>query len=122
VEAEALARGVSEAAPEDEFYAQVLWRCALTGALTRRGATEDAEQPARDALSLTDGVDCPELRVAALTAAAELQVAEGQTAEGRRLLEEARQIMEAKGNLVALGSVEAALAELTPVAASEMQA
>ena len=30
--------------------------------------------------------------------------------------------MEAKGNLVALGSVEAALAELTPVAASDIQA
>ncbi|HEY2220193.1 MAG TPA: BTAD domain-containing putative transcriptional regulator [Gaiellaceae bacterium] len=122
VEAEALAREVSKAAPEDEFYAQVLWRCALAGALTQRGATEEAERPVAEALSITEDVDCPELRVAALTAAAEFQVAQGQTAEGRLLLEEARQIMEAKGNLVALRSVEAALAELTPVAASDIQA
>ncbi len=110
-EAQALARDLSESAPPDELFAQVLWRCALARIHARRDEFEDAEQLVGEALRLTESVECPDLRVAALTAAAELDVAQGRRAEARRLLEEASRIMEAKGNLVALRSLEAALAE-----------
>ena len=78
----------------------------------RSDDVEDAERMMGEALRLTEGVDCPDMRVAALTAASEFEAAQGRVAEARRLLEEARGIMEAKGNLVALESLEAALAAL----------
>ena len=51
---------------------------------------------------MTDGVDCPDMRVAALTAAAEHEEALGRSAEAIVLLEEASRILEAKGNVMAL--------------------
>ena len=112
-EAQALARELSESAPPDELFAQVLWRCALARVHARRDEFEDAERLAGEALRLTESVECPDLRVAALTAAAELEVTRGRSPEAGQLLEEARSIMEAKGNLVALRSLEAAVARLS---------
>ena len=50
VEAEALARELSASAPEDEFWAQVLWRCVL--GRVRTNEVEDTERLLGEALQL----------------------------------------------------------------------
>ncbi len=110
-EAEALARAVAEAAPEDDLMPQVQWRSALGRVLAQRGELEEAERLMGESLRLSDEVESPDLRVAVLAAAAEVESARGRAGEARRLLETARGIMEAKGNVVALERLEAQLAE-----------
>ena len=110
-EAEALAREVAEATPEDDLGTQALWRSTLGRVLVRSGRVAEAEGLASESIELTAGMDFPDLRVAALTGAAEVEAARGRPDEARRLLEEARRIMEAKGNIAALTRLDAALAE-----------
>jgi hypothetical protein len=103
-EAEAAARGVGAEAPAEDLVAQVLWRCALSRALAHRGS-RDAVEPAAQALALSAGVEFPFLRVAALKAAAEVERTEGRTDAAARLLDDARSIMEAKGNVVEVAGI-----------------
>jgi class 3 adenylate cyclase/tetratricopeptide (TPR) repeat protein len=110
-EAEELAREIARSAPEDDLMPQVLWRTTLGRALAWRGELEDAARLAAEAVSLTDGIDFPDLRVAALEGAAEVEVARGRADEARALLEEARAIMAAKGNVVAMERLDAELVE-----------
>jgi hypothetical protein len=90
---------------------QVVWRTALARVLVRRGEAGAAQGLVREALDLSDGIDFPEVRLAALSAAAEVAEADGRAVDSRRLLEEARDLMAAKGNLVVLDRLEAALAQ-----------
>jgi class 3 adenylate cyclase/predicted ATPase len=119
-EAEALAREAADSATADHLETQVAWRRALGRVLAGQGELEDAHQLVREALELTEAVEYPDLRADALTAVAEVELARGQSVEAQRLLEEARQVMQAKGNVVRLRSIEAALAELGAVAASDV--
>jgi len=113
-EAEALAREVSESALESALGPQALSRATLGRVLARRDEFEDAERLVGEALRLTNGVEYPDLRVATLAAAAEVAEAQGLASEARRLLEEAQATMKAKGNLVALERLDAALAQPVP--------
>ena len=88
----------AEAAAED-LVPQVLWRCAACRVHARRGDPERASTLAAEALLRTEGVEFPFLQVAALTAAAEAETAAGGFDAARRLLEDARSLMAAKGNL-----------------------
>ena len=63
-----------------------------------------------EALALSNGTEEPATRVAALTAAADVAEAAGDADATRRLLQEARAVMEAKGNLVMVERLEAMLA------------
>ena len=79
--------------------------------LAQRGELADAARLVRESLRLTEGVEFPDLRVAALGAAAEVESAQGRVEQALRLLDEARRIMKEKGNLVVLERLETALAE-----------
>jgi class 3 adenylate cyclase/tetratricopeptide (TPR) repeat protein len=103
-EAEATARSVGAEAAAEDLVAQVLWRGALARALAHRGSP-DAAEPAAQSLALSAGVEFPFLRVAALKAGAEVELAAGRTDAAARLLNEASSIMEAKGNVVEVASI-----------------
>jgi len=111
-EAESLAREVARSAPEDDLAPQVLWRSSLGRVLVRRGELPEAERLAEDATALTEGVEFPDLRVAALVGAAEVAAARHRHAAARRLLADARAILAAKGNLPGTERLDGALAEL----------
>lgn len=106
-EAEAQARGVAAEATEDDLVTQVLWRSALVRALARRGLVDEAREPAEAALDLSAAMEFPFVRVAALTAAAEADAA-----DAAGLLDEARSILDAKGNVVELARLNSLAAEL----------
>ncbi len=105
-EAETLARSVAEEATEDDLVTQVLWRSALVRALARRGLMAEAREPAQEALELSAGMQFPFVQVAALTAAAEAD-----PGDAGRLLDAAREIMDAKGNRVELARLESLAAK-----------
>ena len=105
-EAEATARSVGAEAAAEDLVAQVLWRCALGRALAHRGSP-DAAAPAAQSLALSAGVEFPFLRVAALKTAAEVDRTQGRVDVAARLLDEARSIMEAKGNMVEVAGIGA---------------
>ena len=106
-EAEAQAREVGESAPDDDLWTRVLWQSALATALVQRGRVADAEPLALDALALTESVEFPDLRVAALACTAEVETARQRLESAERLLGEARDVLAAKGNVVALALVAA---------------
>ncbi len=111
-EAEVEARKVAAEAPEEDLVAQVLWRSALSRALGRRGSAAEAEALAAQSLALSAGVEFPFLRVASLTAAAEVEAAAGRVSVARRLLDEGRGIMGAKGNVAEVARIQGLAAEL----------
>ena len=105
-EAEAEARDVGADAQGDDLVAQVLWRSALARSLTRRGSP-DAHEPAAQSLALSAGVQFPFLRVAALEASAEVEQAGGGSTAAAVLLDEARTLMDAKGNVIEVARIDA---------------
>ncbi|HSP74305.1 MAG TPA: tetratricopeptide repeat protein, partial [Gaiellaceae bacterium] len=114
-EAEAVARDVSRDAPEDDLVPQVLWRATLGRVLARRGRLDQARPLAAEALRLTNDVEFPDLRVAALGAAADVAEAEGRRDDARRGLETARAIMAAKENVAAVAILDAELSRRLPL-------
>jgi DNA-binding SARP family transcriptional activator/class 3 adenylate cyclase len=112
-EAEALARGLAGSAPADDLIPQVLRRTALARVLARRNELQEARELATEALVLTEGIEFPDLRVAALAAAAEVETGQGRPEPARGLLAEARRIMEAKGNLAAVRALDSAASVLS---------
>jgi ATP/maltotriose-dependent transcriptional regulator MalT len=97
-EAEELVHEVAGAVAEDDLAPQVLWRVALARVLARRGETAQAETLAGEALELTAAIDFPDLRARTLMAAAEVT-------GNAHLLDEARDVYEAKGNTAAAARV-----------------
>lgn len=106
-EAESQARAVAEQATEDDLITQVLWRCALTRSLARRGMSAGCRKPAEEALALSASMQFPFVQVAALTAAAEAEVGDPE-----RHLDDARGLLEAKGNRTELARLELLAANL----------
>ena len=109
-DAEALAHEVSDSGQGSPLVTEVVSRTAMARVLVRRSELEEAERLVREALILTDRIEFPGLRAMALTAASEVAEADGRAADARELLEEARSDAEAKGNVVMLERLEAALA------------
>jgi class 3 adenylate cyclase/tetratricopeptide (TPR) repeat protein len=106
-EAEAQARGVAAETTEDDLVTHVLWRSALVRALARRGMAAEARAPAQEALDLSAAMEFPFVRVAALTAAAEADCSNAPA-----LLDQARSILLAKGNVVELARLDRLVAQL----------
>jgi class 3 adenylate cyclase len=110
-EAEELAQRVAAQAPAHDLLAQVLWRCTLARVHARQGSAQEAVELATEARRLLADAEFPQLAIAALTAAAEAAAAGDESAEAERLLDDARQIAEAKGagaNLAQLDAVRLA--------------
>ena len=105
-EAEALAREAAGSAPEDDLGTQAVWRSALGRVLAHRDEPDEAGRLVDEALALTDGVEFPYVRVTALAAAAEVASSCGRSDDARVLLEEARLVASAKGNVAALHSLQ----------------
>ena len=118
-EADELARSVAEAASADDLVPQVLWRSSLVRASAVHGEHPDAAVLAAEALELTEGVEFPSLRVAALAAAAELAAAQGRPRAAARLLGDAHGLMAAKGNAVAAARLGERVAQVGAAAGSE---
>jgi ATP/maltotriose-dependent transcriptional regulator MalT len=98
-QAEIEARRVAAEAAGGDLLAQVLWRTSLARALAHRGAGGEAHALVGQAATLCDGIEFPFLQAVALAAAAEVAGENGDQASRLHLLEEARAVAEAKGNL-----------------------
>ena len=99
-EAEEEARRVAADAAAGDLLAQVLWRTALARTLARRGAASEARGLVDQALALCEETEFPFLQVVALAAAAEVDGETGEETSRLHLLERARAVADAKGNVV----------------------
>src|SRR5262245_38663921 len=68
----------------------------LARLLARRGQLHEAQHVVGEAIELSDGIEEPIVRLAALIAAAEVAEADGRAGEARQHLEQARNLMHAK--------------------------
>jgi class 3 adenylate cyclase/uncharacterized protein (DUF1778 family) len=106
-QAEELAHQVAAEATPYDLLAHVLWRCTLTRVRAREGAAAEAGELAAEARRLLAEAEFPQLRITALTAAAEAAAAADDSAEVERLQAEARTIAGAKGATASLAQLEA---------------
>jgi tetratricopeptide (TPR) repeat protein len=106
-EAEELARRVAAEAPDHDLLAQVLWRGAVARVRARAGSAEEGVKLATEARRVLADAEFPQLAIGALTAGAEAAAAADDGDEAERLLQEARQIAEAKGAVANLAQLEA---------------
>jgi class 3 adenylate cyclase/tetratricopeptide (TPR) repeat protein len=102
-EAEELAHLAAESTAADDLVTHVLWRSALARVLARRGMPGEAAALAGEARARATGVEFPFLQALALIAAAE---AEGAARGARSLLDDARAVLRAKGNLAWLAQLD----------------
>jgi tetratricopeptide (TPR) repeat protein len=104
-EAERFSRISEEtSAPEDSF-SQVLWRSGRAKIRARRGEQDEAELLAREAVALAEKTDLLNTRGDTLADLAEVLSLSGQRVEAVRVLEQAAERFERKGNLVSLERV-----------------
>lgn len=108
-EADELAQAVAVSAPEDDLMPQLLWRTTVGRVLVVHGEVEKAEKVMAEALRLGEGLESPDLRVALLAAAAEVEAASGRVERARALRDDARSVMVAKGNVITARRLETEL-------------
>jgi class 3 adenylate cyclase/tetratricopeptide (TPR) repeat protein len=114
-EAERLARASREAAAEDDFVSQVLWRAIQAKTLALRGKGDEAEAAARESVGLARQTDFVNMQADALVDLAETLSLLGRCEQVREILEEAIELYDAKGNAVSGAATRATLANLLPV-------
>jgi class 3 adenylate cyclase/tetratricopeptide (TPR) repeat protein len=112
-EAERLTEVSEELAPADDVVPQVLWRSVRAKILARRGEVEQAERLGREACSLSEGTDFPELRASTSLDLAEVLDAVGKRDEAQELVSRARELYEQKGNVVSARQTELRSAQPT---------
>jgi ATP/maltotriose-dependent transcriptional regulator MalT len=105
-EALELARASEAAAARDDVWSQVGWRSVRAKVLARRGASEEAESLAREALALAEPTDSPDLHRDALLALAE--VLADRPVEATSALERAAEVCERQENVVSAARARAA--------------
>jgi ATP/maltotriose-dependent transcriptional regulator MalT len=99
-EAERLTRISEEAADGEDAYSQALWRSVRAKVLARRGALDEAEQLAREAVAHADTTDFLHLRWHVYLAAGEVLLEAEKKDDATAMLENAVAIAEEKGNRV----------------------
>jgi predicted ATPase len=104
-EAAELARAAESDAPKDDVASQILWRQVLAKVLARRAEHDEAEQLAREALSVVERTDMLNYQANVLADLAEVYSLTGRWAEAFERLKEAAALYDRKGNLV--GSAKA---------------
>jgi predicted ATPase/class 3 adenylate cyclase len=109
-EAERFSRASEEAAAPEDVFSQVLWRSARAKILARRGEHDDAEQAAREAVSIIEGTDLLNAQGEALLDLAEVLSSAGREDEARAAATDAARRFERKGNLPSLERARAAAA------------
>jgi hypothetical protein len=110
-EAEALSTEAREIAAADDVYSQFLWRAVRAKLLARRGAFEEADALAAEAVRLTSETDNADDHGVALMDLAEVRRLAGRPDEARAALEEAAAAFDAKGNVVSAERARARIAE-----------
>jgi tetratricopeptide (TPR) repeat protein len=88
-------------AASDDVGAQFSWRALRAKALAHRGSLEEGEMLAREAVELAAGTDTLTQRASVLLAHGEVLRLSGRAPEAARAVEEARALLDAKGNQVA---------------------
>jgi predicted ATPase len=101
-----------ELAAKDDITAQVPWRMARARVLARRGATEEAEQLAREGVAMAERTDMLSFRGEALTYLAEVLQLAGRTSDAADAAREAVDRFEQKGDVVAAAQALALVEEL----------
>ena len=109
-EAEAAAARAAALGASDDVFTQVEWRQVKSKVLARRGAHEDAERLAREAVALAFTTDVPHLQGYATLDLAEVLRLGGKAAESAEALENAAGLFDRKGNVVAAERARARLA------------
>ncbi len=113
-EAERFARMAAAAVEERDVAPQAIQRAVRARVLSRRGDLDEATALAREAVDLAETTDFLGLQAEAYLALSEVHSAGGAGAIARELLDRARLLHEAKGNVAAARRVAVALGE--PVA------
>jgi tetratricopeptide (TPR) repeat protein len=100
-----------EATAEPDIPEQFLWRKARAKVLAARGAGEEAERLAREAVALAERTDHLEEHADALMTLAEVLRRRGRAAEATPALREALRLCRRKGSTVLAHRAEAALGD-----------
>jgi class 3 adenylate cyclase/tetratricopeptide (TPR) repeat protein len=100
-EAEELTEIGEELAAADDLVPQVLWRSVRAKVLAGRGELERGDELAREAVSLVEDTDFPDLQASTSCDLAEVLARAGNDEEAAPLVARAREIYERKGNVVA---------------------
>ena len=100
-EAAEYAEIVAELAAGDDVVPQALCRCVRAKLFARRGEADRAEELAREATAMVEGMDFPDLQALTLRSLAEVLDAVGKGAESAEIVDRARALYERKGNVAA---------------------
>jgi DNA-binding SARP family transcriptional activator len=100
-EAETLTRECEDACRANDVHSQILWRSIRANVFARRGAFDEAEGLALEAIGLAETSDFVPAHADALSAYAELLELAGRQEDARRALEDAIGLYERKGNQLA---------------------
>jgi ATP/maltotriose-dependent transcriptional regulator MalT len=99
-------------ASHDDVTSQIEWRSVRAKVLGRQGELAEAEQLAREAVSLAEQTDCPNLRGDALLSLGDTLARAERRSDAHGVFAEAREIYEAKGNTVMAGAAAEHIAAL----------
>jgi class 3 adenylate cyclase/tetratricopeptide (TPR) repeat protein len=113
-EAEAFSR-VSGESDQDDVETQSLWRRARAKVLARWGRFDEAEQLAREALTMIEQTDSPILQANTLMDLAEVLRVSGKLVKAVPLMRAALALYERKGNVVSAARTRAAIEDLAAV-------
>jgi len=108
-EADELTQAAEEHASHDDVAAQMLWRQVRARVLARRGQVDEAEQAAREAVSLAESTDMLNMHGDALVDLAEVYALGGRVSDAGQELERALALYQRKGNVVAADGVRSRL-------------
>ena len=109
-EAEELVRLAELTASEDDIWSQVLWRITRAELLADAGRLSDAERVARDARTIVAATDLIDFHGEVLLELADVLGRDSREPEWRTCVEEALELFERKGNLVAADRARTLLA------------
>jgi predicted ATPase len=109
-EAERLTRECEDAARANDVHSQILWRSIRAKSLARRGAFAEAENFGREAVELAETSDFVPAHADALTDLAEVFELAGRREDAARALEDAIELYDVKGNVLAARACRARLA------------
>ncbi|HEY2372511.1 MAG TPA: adenylate/guanylate cyclase domain-containing protein [Gaiellaceae bacterium] len=108
-DAERLTQQAEALASADDVLSHMLWRQVRARLHARAGRPSEAEQLAREAVSLGEETEMPNWHAHALVDLGDICVLAGKSDEGRRHLAHALELYERKGNIVSAAHVRAAL-------------
>jgi tetratricopeptide (TPR) repeat protein len=111
-EAEHYTRISEDAAASDDYASQIPWRAVRAKVLAKQGRAVEGERLAREAVTLAEGTDDINMHGDALMALAEVVCLAERPSEAVRVIQEALNLYEKKGNVVAAGKACALLGEL----------